>query len=67
MRFLFGRLAVEPRAGAEQPLKQEGALDQIGAVVLAAERKRGAGVAVHEMRIEPVIAGRALEPVEHQR
>src|SRR6185437_1287665 len=40
---------------------------QVGAVVLAAERPRCTGVAVHEMGIEAVVTGRPLEAVEHRR
>ena len=62
--LLIRRIAIEIGAGAEEPLEQKGALDQIGAVVLAAERLRGAGVAVHEVGIETVIARRPLEAVQ---
>ncbi len=65
--LLLRRIAIEIGARAQEPLEQERALDQIGAVVLAAERLCRAGVAVHEMGIETVIAGRPLEAVERLR
>ena len=67
MRFSVRRVAVEIGARAQEPLEQEGALHQIGAVILAAERFGRAGLAMHEMRVEAVIAGRPLEAVEHYR
>ena len=47
---------VEVLAGAEQTGEQKRGLDEIAAVVLAAEGNRLAGVAVQEMRQDAVIA-----------
>src|ERR1700722_8242863 len=65
--LLLRRIAIEIGAGAQEPLEQEGALDQIGAVVLAAERLCRPGVAVHEMGVETVIAGRRLKAIQRLR
>src|SRR6202034_546065 len=46
--FLLRRIAIEIGACAQESLKQERALDQIGAIVLPAERLCRAGIAVHE-------------------
>src|SRR3984957_9345892 len=65
--FLLRRIAIEIGARTQESLKQERALDQIGAIVLPAERLCRAGVAVHEMGVEAVIAGRPLEAVQRLR
>ena len=64
---LLGRIAIEIRAHTQQPLEQQGALDEIGAIVLAAEGHGGAAVPAHEMRIHAVIAGRPLQAIQHSR
>ena len=65
--LLLRRIAIEIGARAQESLKQERALDQIGAIVLPAERLCRAGVAVHEMGVETVIAGRPLKAVQRLR
>jgi len=65
--LFFRRITVEIGARAQEALKQECALDQIGAVILAAERFCRPRVAVHEMGVETVIAGRPLEAVQRLR
>ena len=62
----FGRIrGVEELACAEKALEQEGGLDDVAAIVLAAERNGRAGAPVQEMRKEPVIGGGALQKGEH--
>src|ERR1700722_18781750 len=65
--LLLRCIAIEIGAGAQEALEQERALDQIGAVVLAAERLCRPSVAVHEMGIETVIAGRRLKAIQRLR
>ena len=62
---LGGGVGVEELAGAKKPLKQKGGLDDVAAIVLAAERNGRAGAPVQEMRKEAVIGGGALQKGEH--
>ena len=61
----LGRVAIEILPGAEEALEEKRRLDQIRGIILAPEGNGGPGHAIHEMRIDAVIAGCDLEHVEH--
>src|SRR5215207_8335741 len=63
--LLLGAIGVEVLAGAEEAHHEIGGLDDVAPVVLAAERDRRTGGAVHEMREGTVIAGRPDQDVDH--
>jgi hypothetical protein len=63
----FGRgIAPEVLAGAEKPDEQEGRLDDVAAIVLAAEGDGAAGATVQKMRKDAVVALGPLEEVHDE-
>jgi hypothetical protein len=64
-RRFCGRIAIEVLACSEQAHHQQRRLDDIRAVVLAAEGDCDARASIHEVRKRTVVATRAREQIEH--